>query len=74
MASANNGLTRVFESMRLNQEWGHGYKSSLNEKIDRSISGFTFIVGVSIHPKDNENDFLEINFYFLFLVLHIKIY
>ena len=27
--------------------------------IDRSISGFTFIVGVSIHPKDNENDFLE---------------
>ena len=39
MASANNGLTRVFESMRLNQEWGHGYKSSLNEKIARSISG-----------------------------------
>ena len=42
--------------------------------IDRSVSGFTLIVGVSIHPKDNENDFLEINLYFLFLVLHIKIY
>tara|TARA_R110000744_G_scaffold270372_2_gene383554 strand:- start:2703 stop:2852 length:150 start_codon:yes stop_codon:yes gene_type:complete len=42
--------------------------------IDRSVSGFTFIVGFSIHPKDHENDFLEINLYFLFLVLHIKIY
>tara|TARA_R100001244_G_scaffold113143_2_gene83762 strand:- start:817 stop:966 length:150 start_codon:yes stop_codon:yes gene_type:complete len=42
--------------------------------IDRSASGFSFIIGISIHPKDTENDFLEINFYFLFLILHIKIY
>ncbi len=42
--------------------------------IDRSISGFCFLFGFSIHPKDTENDFLEINFYFLFLVLHIKLY
>jgi len=42
--------------------------------IDRSASGFSFIVGISIHPKDKDNDYLEINFYFLFLVLHIKLY
>tara|TARA_R100001530_G_C4316199_1_gene154439 strand:- start:905 stop:1066 length:162 start_codon:yes stop_codon:yes gene_type:complete len=42
--------------------------------IDRSIDGFNFILGISIHPKDAENDFLEINFYFLFLLLHIKIF
>tara|TARA_Y100000593_G_scaffold95076_1_gene199202 strand:- start:2974 stop:3123 length:150 start_codon:yes stop_codon:yes gene_type:complete len=42
--------------------------------IDRSPQSFSFILGFSIHPKDAENDFLEINFYFLFLVLHIKIY
>ncbi|QDP45762.1 MAG: hypothetical protein Tp1102DCM384591_4 [Prokaryotic dsDNA virus sp.] len=42
--------------------------------IDRSASGITLLGGVSIHPKDDENDFLEINFYFLFFVLHIKLY
>jgi len=42
--------------------------------IDRSYNGLSFIVGVSVHPKDDENDFLEINFYFLFLVLHIKLF
>jgi hypothetical protein len=42
--------------------------------IDRTLQCYSFILGVSIHPKDNANDFLEINFYFLFLVLHIKIY
>jgi hypothetical protein len=42
--------------------------------IDRSLQCYSFIIGFSIHPRDNENDFLEINFYFLFLVLHIKIY
>ena len=39
MTAAQNGLTRVFESLRMGHEWGHGYKSSLNEKIARSISG-----------------------------------
>jgi len=42
--------------------------------IDRTQQCYAFIIGFSIHPKDDENDFLEINFYFLFLVLHIKIY
>ncbi len=42
--------------------------------LDRSYNGFQFILGISIHPKDDENDFLEINFYFLFLVLHVKLF
>ena len=42
--------------------------------IDRSLQSFSFIIGFSVHPKDDENDFLEINFYFLFLILHIKLY
>jgi len=42
--------------------------------IDRTQQCYAFIIGFSIHPKDDENDFLEINIYFLFLVLHIKIY
>ena len=42
--------------------------------IDRSLDGYQIILGISIHPKDDKNDFLEINFYFLFLVLHIKLY
>lgn len=42
--------------------------------IDRSVGGFVFMLGFGIHPKDDENDFLEINFYILFLVLHIKIF
>jgi len=42
--------------------------------IDRSLDGFCFLLGATIHPKDSEDDFLEINIYFLFLVLHIKIY
>mgnify|MGYP003134201227 FL=1 len=42
--------------------------------IDRSLQCFAFIIGFSVHPKDRENDFLEINIYFFFLVLHIKIY
>jgi len=42
--------------------------------IDRSIDGFTFIFGFSIFPKDYENDYLEINIYFLFLILHIKLF
>jgi len=42
--------------------------------IDRSLDGYQFILGISIHPKDDENDFLEINFYFLFIILHIKLF
>jgi len=42
--------------------------------IDSSADGFSLILGISIHPKDVENDFLEINFYFLFLLLHIKLF
>lgn len=42
--------------------------------IDRSVGGFVFMFGIGIHPKDDENDFLEINFYIVFLVLHIKIF
>ena len=42
--------------------------------LDRSQSGYQFILGVSVHPKDDENYFLEINFYFLFIVLHIKLF
>tara|TARA_R100000654_G_scaffold14257_1_gene30812 strand:- start:26149 stop:26298 length:150 start_codon:yes stop_codon:yes gene_type:complete len=42
--------------------------------IDRSYDGYCFLLGVSIHPKNNDDDFLEINIYFIFLVLHIKIY
>jgi len=32
------------------------------------------IFGFTIHPKDYDNDFLEINFYLVFIVLHIKLY
>jgi|TARA_R100001015_G_C4630410_1_gene192011 hypothetical protein len=39
--------------------------------LQESVS---LIFGLTIHPKDYENDFLEINFYFAFLVLHFKIY
>jgi len=42
--------------------------------IDRSLEGYCFLLGATVHPKDELDDFLEINIYFLFLVLHIKIY
>tara|TARA_Y100000114_G_scaffold59050_1_gene54040 strand:- start:548 stop:697 length:150 start_codon:yes stop_codon:yes gene_type:complete len=42
--------------------------------IDRSYDAYCFLFGVSVHPKDANDDFLEINVHFLFLVLHIKIY
>lgn len=42
--------------------------------IDRSQECFPFIIGFSIHPKDEKDDFLEINFYFFFIVLHSKIF
>ena len=39
MITSQNGLMRVYESMRLGHDWGHGFKGSLNEKIAKSISG-----------------------------------
>ena len=39
--------------------------------LQESVS---LLFGLTIHPKDYDNDFIEINFYFVFLVLHIKIY
>jgi hypothetical protein len=42
--------------------------------IDRSLDGYCFLLGATVHPKDELDDFLEINIYFLFLVLHIKIF
>jgi|TARA_R100001163_G_C5041408_1_gene179476 hypothetical protein len=39
--------------------------------LQESVS---LIFGLTIHPKDYENDFLEINLYFAFFVLHFKIY
>tara|TARA_R100000742_G_C4234328_1_gene55239 strand:- start:142 stop:300 length:159 start_codon:yes stop_codon:yes gene_type:complete len=42
--------------------------------IDRSLECFPFIIGFSVHPKDEKDDFLEINFYIFFIVLHIKIF
>jgi len=42
--------------------------------IDRTYDGYCFLFGLTVHPKDDTDDFLEINIYFIFLVLHIKIY
>tara|TARA_A100001391_G_scaffold194659_1_gene171122 strand:- start:67 stop:573 length:507 start_codon:yes stop_codon:yes gene_type:complete len=39
MASSQTGLLRVFESIRLKQSWGYGFKGDLNEQISKSISG-----------------------------------
>ena len=38
-AASQTGLTRVFESLRLKQDWGHNYKGSVNDQIAKSISG-----------------------------------
>ena len=38
-AASQTGLTRVFESLRLKQNWGHNYKGSVNDQIAKSISG-----------------------------------
>jgi len=37
--AAQTGLLRVTESIKLNQEWWHGYKGTLEDKISKSISG-----------------------------------
>ena len=37
-AASQTGLTRVFESLRLKQDWGHNYKGSVNDQIAKSIS------------------------------------
>ena len=39
MAASQTGLLRVFESLRLKQDWGHNYKGSVNDQISKSISG-----------------------------------
>ncbi len=38
-SSAHLGILRCLESIRLKQDWGYGFKSTLNEKFARSISG-----------------------------------
>ena len=30
-AASQTGLTRVFESLRLKQDWGYNYKGSVND-------------------------------------------
>ena len=37
--AAQTGLLRVTESMKQKQEWWHGYKGTLEDKIAKSISG-----------------------------------
>ena len=37
--AAQTGLLRVTESIKLNQNWGHDYKGTLEDKISKSISG-----------------------------------
>ena len=37
--AAQTGLLRVTESIKQNQEWWHGYKGTLEDKISKSISG-----------------------------------
>jgi len=39
MAASQTGLLRVFESLRLKQDWGYNYKGSVNDQIAKSISG-----------------------------------
>ena len=39
MAASQTGLLRVFESLRLKQNWGHNYKGTVNDQIAKSISG-----------------------------------
>ena len=39
MAASQTGLLRVFESLRLKQNWGHNYSGSVNDQIAKSISG-----------------------------------
>ena len=39
MAASQTGLLRVYESLRLKQEWGHNYKGTVNDQIAKSISG-----------------------------------
>ena len=41
--------------------------------MNRSLQCFAFIIGFSVHPKDRENDFLEINFYFFFSITYKNI-
>ncbi len=38
-SSAHLGILRCLESVRLKQDWGYGFKASLNEKFAKSISG-----------------------------------
>ena len=40
--------------------------------IDRSLIGL--LVGFSYLPKEDNNDYTEINLYLLIIVLHFKIY
>ena len=35
--AAQTGLLRVTESIKQNQEWWHGYKGTLEDKISKSI-------------------------------------
>ena len=37
--AAQTGLLRVTESIKQKQEWWHGYKGTLEDKISKSISG-----------------------------------
>lgn len=37
--ASQTGLLRVTESMALEEEWHHGYKGTLEDKISKSISG-----------------------------------
>jgi len=37
--AAQTGLLRVTESIKLNQDWGHKYSGTLEDKISKSISG-----------------------------------
>ena len=39
ITAAQTGLLRVIESDKRNENWGAGYKESLNKKISDSISG-----------------------------------
>ena len=38
-SAAHLGILRCLESKKLGQEWGHGLKTSLNDKFAKSISG-----------------------------------
>ena len=38
-SAAHLGILRCLESVKLGQEWGHGFRSTLNDKFAKSISG-----------------------------------